>query len=332
MIAFISLCYAAFYVLFFDKLKIFRKTARNISIFVGVGVVLIGTIVFMWLAFAPTTPDGRTFQYVVQIVPNVAGPVIEVPAQRLVPMKRGDVLFRIDPVPYQAAVDTLEASIDQAEAQKRLAETQVERSKGLVARSAGAQQELDTWNARRDEAVAMIASLHAQLENANWNLEQTDVKAPFDGYVVNLQVRPGVRVVTLPLAAPMTYVSSEGYEVVASLSQSAARYVKTGDPVELFFAAHPGQVYTGTVSGVIHATGEAQLAPSGQIPVLTGAPIVGRRPITVTLDDQTLIRELGQGARSFVAVYTDRGKPFHIITKVVVRMQAWFGYLTNPAG
>jgi multidrug resistance efflux pump len=332
MIAFISLCYAAFYLLFFDKLKLFEKTARNISVFIGIGIVLIGTIVFMWLTVAPTTTDGRTFQIVVQIVPNVAGPVVEVPVQRLEPMRKGDVLFRIDPVPYQAAVDSLEASIRQAEAEQRLAEIQVDRATGLVARSAGAQQELDTWSARRDEAVARIASLEAQLDSAEWNLEQTEVRAPYDGYVVNLQVRPGVRVVTFPTAAPMTYISDEFYQVVASLSQASSRLVKKGDPVEVFFASRPGQIFTGAVSAVIQATGEAQLAPSGQIPVFTGVPIRGRRVITVKLDDKTLMRELGQGAQSFVAVYTDKGKPFHIITKVVVRMQAWLGYLTNPFG
>lgn len=332
MIAFIALIYASFYLLFFEKLKVFNKNARNVSIFVGLGVVLIGTIVFMWLSYAPTTQDGRTFQYVVQIVPNVSGPVTEVPVQRLQQTEKGDVLFRIDPIPYQAAVAQLDASIKQTEAQKRLADIQVKRAEGLVQRSAGAQQELDTWNAKWDEAVAAIDSLNAQLDNATWNLEQTDVRAPYDGYVVNLQVRPGVRVTTLPLAAPMTFVSNEAYVIAASLSQSSARHVSVGDAVELVFPARPGQVFTGEINAVIKATGEAQLAPSGEIPVFSGAAISGRRVITVTLDDKSLIRELGQGARSFVAVYTDKGKPFHVITKVVVRMQAWFGYLTNPAG
>jgi multidrug resistance efflux pump len=332
MIAFISLCYAAFYVLFFNKLKLFKKTARNISMFVGVGIVLIGTIVFMWLTYAPTTQDGRTYQVIVQIIPNVPGPVIEVPVQRLQPLRKGDVLFRIDPVPYQAAVDSLEATIKQAEAEKRLAEIQVERSTGLVARSAGSQQELDTWSARRDEATAKITNLVAQRDNALWNLEQTQVKAPYNGYVVNLQVRPGVRVTTMPMAAPMTFVSDEWYQVAASVSQSASRYIKKGDIAELVFPKFPGEVFSGKVTGVIQATGEAQLAPSGQIPVFTGAPIQGRRVLTIGLDDPSLMRELGQGAQSFVAVYTEKGKPFHIITKVAVRMQAWFGYLTNPVG
>ena len=105
MIAFLSLCYAAFYWLFFVKLKLFAKSARNISIFVGVGVVLIGSIVFMWLTFAPTSPDARMFQYVIQIVPNVKGTVIEVPVVPLELVEKGEVLFKIDPTPYQNAVD-----------------------------------------------------------------------------------------------------------------------------------------------------------------------------------------------------------------------------------
>ncbi len=331
MIAFISLIYGSFYFLIFGK-GIVKKSARNVSIFVGVGVVLIATIVFMWWTFSPTTADGRTFQYIVQIVPNVAGPVIEVPIERLERVGKGDVLFRIDPTIYQAGVDQIEASIGQAQAQKELADIQVKRNEGLVARSAGAQQELDTWRAQRDIAIASIASLNAQLDNAQWQLQETEVRAPYDGYVVNLQVRPGVRVTTIPLAAPMTFVSTEFHEIVASLSQSAARKVQVGNAVEVVFPGRPGEVFAGKITAIIQATGEAQLAPSGQIPILTGAPIRGRRPIRVALDDPAILDEVGQGAQSFVAIYTDGGKPFHVITKVVVRMQAWMGFLTNPAG
>ena len=80
MIAFLVICYSVFYWLLFIKLRLLEKNARNISVFVGVGVALIGSIVFMWLTFAPTTKDGQMFQYVVQIVPNVKGQVVEVPA------------------------------------------------------------------------------------------------------------------------------------------------------------------------------------------------------------------------------------------------------------
>ncbi len=331
MIAFISLIYASFYFLVFGKGWV-EKSARNISIFVGTGVVLVGAIIFMWLTFAPTTADGRTFQYVVQIVPNVAGPVTEVTADALVPLKEGDVLFKIDPTQYQASVDQLEASIKRTVAQKQLAEIQVERSEGLVKRSAGSQQELDTWIAKRDEAIAGIAGFEAQLDNARWQLDKTIVRAPSDGFVMNRQIRPGTRVTTIPATAPMTFVSTEDTQIVASLSQSSVRYVQPDDAVEVVFASLPGKVFEGKVVAIAEATGEAQLAPSGQIPTMTGQPIIGRRPIRIELDNHAVYSEVGQGAQTFVAFYTQKGKAFHVITKVMVRMQAWLGFLTNPAG
>jgi len=331
MIAFISLIYASFYFLVFGKGWI-EKSARNISIFAGIGVVLVGAIIFMWLTFAPTTADGRTFQYVVQIVPNVAGPVTGVIADPLVPLKEGEVLFKIDPTQYQAAVDQLEASIRRTVAQKQLADIQVERSEGLVKRSAGSQQELDTWIAKRDEAIAGIAGFEAQLDNARWQLDKTIVRAPSDGYVINRQIRPGTRVTTIPATAPMTFVSTEDTQILASLSQSSVRYVQPDDAVEVVFASLPGKVFTGKVIAIAEATGEAQLAPSGLIPTFTGQPIQGRRGIRINLDDPAVYSEVGQGAQTFVAFYTQKGKAFHVITKVVVRMQAWLGFLTNPAG
>jgi len=331
MIALFAIGYASFYFLFFGKGWV-KTTPRNIAIFVAVGVVFVGSIVFLWWTAAPTSKDGRTFQYVIEITPNVSGPVIEVPIERLEQLQKGDVLFKIDPVPFQASVDNLTAAIKQAEAQKKLADIQVKRSAGLASRGAGAQQELDTWTARQTEAAAAIDSLGAQLLNAQWQLEQTVVRAPSDGYVVNLQLREGVRVTSMPMAAPVSFVSSEIYQVLASLSQSSSRRVKVGDAAEVVFASRPGQVYTGKVSAIVLATGQAQLTTSGQIPVLTGQPIQGRRPITIELDDKTAMRELGQGAQAGVGVYTDFGKPFQIITKVAVRIWAWTGYLTNPAG
>ena len=157
MIAFLVICYSAFYWLLFIKLKVLEKNARNISVFVGVGLALIGSIVVMWLTFAPTTKDGEMFQYVIQIVPNVKGQVVEVLVAPLVPLTKGDVLYRIDPTPYQATVDQLKASIDKIEAQQRRAQIEVDRARKLVKKSAGAQRDLDR-PARGDDGRFTIAN------------------------------------------------------------------------------------------------------------------------------------------------------------------------------
>jgi RND family efflux transporter MFP subunit len=332
MIAFLVICYSVFYWLLFIKLRLLEKNARSISVFVGVGVALIGSIVFMWLTFAPTTKDGQMFQYVVQIVPNVKGQVVEVPVEPLVPLAAGDVLYRIDPTPYQAAVDQLIASIDKFTAQQQRAQIEVDRNQKLVKKGAGAQQDLDRWTASLDEASATIRSLEAQLRAAQWQLDETVVRAPGSGYVFNLQVRPGTYVTNMPLAASMTFISNELREVLASFSQSAGRHVQAGDLAEVVFSHVPGRVFSGKVSAVMNATGTAQLAPSGELPVLTGQPSAGRYPFRVALEDEDADALIPQGASGMVAVYTQRGKPLHIITKVVMRMQAWLGYLTSPSG
>ena len=332
MIAFLVICYSVFYWLFFVKLALFARSARNISVFVGVGVVLIGAIVFMWLTFAPTTKDGRMFQYVIQIVPNVKGRVVEVPVEPLVSLNEGDVLYRIDSTPYQASVDQLEASIDRTKAQQRRAEIEVDRNRKLVKNSAGAQRDLDRWTASLDEANATIRSLEAQLRGARWQLDETVVRAPSAGYIFNLQVRPGTYVANIPLAASMTFVSDEAREVLASFSQSAGRHVQAGDEAEVVFARVPGRVFAGKVKLVMEATGTGQLAPSGELPILTGAPTGGRYPIRIVLNDSGTDALIPQGAGGTVAVYTQSGKPVHLITKVVMRMQAWLAYLTSPAG
>ena len=330
MIAFLSLCYGSFYILFFNKLKWFEKSARNISIFVGIGVCFIGAIVFAWWTFAPTAKDARMYQYIIPIVPNVSGPVIDVPVEALQPLQKGDVLYQIDPDPFQYQVDQLTASIDQAKAQKKLAQIQVDRTKGLVRASAGAQSELDSWTAELAAAEASIASLTAQLGNAQWQLDATTVRAPWDGFVVNLQLREGGRVSSMPVAAAMSFVSNELREVVASFSQSASRYISVGDPVEVVFAMRPGQVFSGEVRYLIRISGQTQLTPSGQLPTLTGQPETGRWVVRVLLDDAEGVDEIPQSAAGQLAVYTNRGQPFHVISKVVMRMQAWLGYLTSP--
>ena len=329
MITFISLIYGSFYFLVFGK-GLVKKNGRNVSIFVGVGVVLISAIIFAWLTVAPTTKDGRVFQYIIPIVPKVAGAVIAVPAKPLVPIREGDVLFLIEPDPFQATVDRFEALIEQARATRRLAQIEVDRNKELVKRSAAAQRDLDSWVAQLDGANASIRSLQAQLANAQWELDQTTVRAPHDGYIINLQVRPGVAVRSFAATPAMSYISDELKEIVASFSQSSIRKIEVGNPAEMVFALFPGEVFSGTVSHIIKATGTAQLGVSGTIPVMTGSPAAGRYVVRVTLDDPDMLDRLPQGAGCSVAVYTSVGKPFHVISMVAMRINAWMAYLTSP--
>ncbi len=147
MIAFISICYASLYILIFNKLGLLKKTAGNICAFAGVGVVMIGAIVFMWYTFSPISADARMFRHIIPIVPNVKGQVVDVPVEALKPLQEGDVLFQIDPEPYEISVRQLEAQVQRAEAEWRLAKINRDRAEKLVQVQASAQVELDIWTA-----------------------------------------------------------------------------------------------------------------------------------------------------------------------------------------
>ena len=119
--------------------------------------------------------------------------------------------------------------------------------------------------------------------------------------------------------------------VIASFSQSAIRYISVGDPVEMVFQSRPGEVSAGKITRVIKASGAAQLSASGQLPTMTGQPENARWAVIIHFDDDAVAESMPQSAAApIIAVYTKKGKPVHIISKVVMRMNAWMGFLTSP--
>ena len=330
MITFISLCYASLYILIFNKLKLLPKTTPNVSAFIGVGVVLIASIVFTWYTFSPMSSDARVTRYIIPIVSNVKGQLVDVSASHMQSVNRGSTLYQIDPAPYQHKVDELEATVEQLSAERDLNRINLERARELVAKKAASQYEQDTWEAKYAASIAAIAAAEATLENARWQLNETTVLAPADGFPVNVQLRPGSFVTSMPAASALAFVSTEHTDILASFSQGAIRRIKPDDAVELVFTKIPGQVFSGKVIHIGKTTGESQLQASAELYTLSGAPANAGWPVIVKLDDEALAAELPQGAGGTMAVYTDAGTPFHIISKVALRMNAWMGYLTAP--
>ena len=93
--------YAFFVWLIFIKLKLLPWTTPWKVGVVIFPVVVLAAMMLLLNIFAPTTNDVRVVKYVVPIVSQVRGRVIEVPVENNRPVKKGDVLFRIDPTPYR---------------------------------------------------------------------------------------------------------------------------------------------------------------------------------------------------------------------------------------
>jgi RND family efflux transporter MFP subunit len=96
-------------------------------------------------------------------------------------VKAGDMLFVIDPRPYQAALDLAQANLEQAKAQLELADSNFQRAEDLERKGVISSQDYETQSANKDQANASVLANQANLETAKLNLEFTQVRSPIDG-------------------------------------------------------------------------------------------------------------------------------------------------------
>ncbi len=109
--------YAFFAWLVFFKFKWLPWNITTQVITVTIPIIALTILILTLNVVAPSSADVRVMNYVVPINPRVSGKVIEVPVEPNMPVKKGDVLFKIDPVPYQIQVRAAEANIQSLQAQ-----------------------------------------------------------------------------------------------------------------------------------------------------------------------------------------------------------------------
>jgi membrane fusion protein (multidrug efflux system) len=120
-------------------------------------------------------------------------------------VKAGDVLYEIDPAPYQAALDSAVAAQHKAEAAVANAQVRADRYRELLQRNAGSKQDSDDANATLGQAQADVAAAKANVEAARLNLAYTKVTAPIDGRVDKSALTQGA-LVTANQAAVLTTI------------------------------------------------------------------------------------------------------------------------------
>jgi RND family efflux transporter MFP subunit len=277
-------------------------------------IVAVALVVGLFIPMGWGAPSGAALvaRNSVQIVPSVAGEVIEVPVAANTPLKQGDVLFRIDPTTYLAQVDAIEAQLKFAEL--RLSQyTQLQRADS--GRAFDVQQ-------RESE----VDQLKAQLDGAKWNLDKTTVRAPADGYVTNLALRKGARVTAQ--SPVMAFIDTSETIFAVAIPQINTRYVAVGQPIEVTFKTEPGIVYTGRVETILQAVASGQTQTGGLAVAPTDvetAPFIVR----IKLDDETAVKRFPAGTTGLAAIFTDHVAISHMIRRVVLRQTAILNYV-NP--
>lgn len=313
MIVFLTLVYVAALFLAIKvgiiKLNVFWKISPVLW------MVLLFLVLFVPMQWGAPSGAVRMFQAVIEVVPSVTGEVVEISTTAAEPLKEGDPIFKIDPTQYEAAVDRLEAQII-------LSEANLARAEDLMERGVGRQLDVDMYRAEVDSATA-------QLHNAQWELDRTVVRAPADGMVVGLSLRPGQRVANLPLRSWVSFVEDDTMRLAVGIPQSRLRHVEVGQEAEVVLRMFPGQTLGATVTDIIPLTAGAQIQPSGLVPQApTQADPALPYAVILGLDDKTIdLAVIPGGAVGVAAIYTDSMSATHVIRRVMMRMEAWMNYV-----
>jgi RND family efflux transporter MFP subunit len=127
----------------------------------------------------------------VEIRPRVSGYITRVTFEEGKEVKKGEVLFQIDPRPYQAELARAEAELEHARSAAALAASDVRRASTLVKAQAISREEYDSRTSAEAQGGATVRAAEAAVQTARLNLEWTRVRSPIAGRVSNAMVTPG---------------------------------------------------------------------------------------------------------------------------------------------
>ncbi len=355
--------------------KVFKIPLNKWSVPTAVlgGVILIGTLILLMNYNHPFTSIGGQTYTTTPIVSGVRGKVINVAVVPNQPLRQGDVLFEVDPTPFEAAVIQKKAAVAEAEqqalrlesvykeaisytskarAERDKAKREFERYEQGFKRGAftaqqvdntsqaykGAQAALEAAQASEESARlayesevngenTTVARVKAELTQAEFNLEQTVVEAPTDGFVTQLALRPGMMAVPLPLSPVMTFVHTENTYYAGAFRQNSMQRLKAGFEAEFVFRSIPGKVFKGEVVEVIPAIAEGQLQARGALLGTRAINTQGRVMVKLKITDDMSEYHLPLGSNAEIAVYSDHFEHVSVMRKVLIRMKSWQNYL-----
>jgi multidrug resistance efflux pump len=253
----------------------------------------------------------------------------------------------------KTSLDQATAGAERAEAQRLLAQQNYDRQAELFSKQVIARVTLDTFTrnlesaaqelagARAEEERARLANssniggintevarLRAEVDDAQYDLDQTVTRAASAGFVTQVALRPGMYVVPAPLRPVMVFVNTDERDraLGASFQQNALQRVRSGDQAEVAFDAVPGRVFKGHVRFVQDAIASGQLQATGTLMDFS-AQTNGRATAVIDVEEDLSGYQIPVGAGAQVAVYTEHMHHLSLLRKILLRMKSWENFL-----
>ena len=277
----------------------------TITVIAVVVAGLIGWQLWIYYLEAPWTRDGRVRADVVQLAADVSGLVSDVEVHDNQIVKKGDVLFRIDPARFQIALRNAQADVDSKLAAEQEAERETTRYNQLNALSVSEEQQQQRGAAAMEAQAAYQQAL-ASRDLAALNLARSVVRAPINGFVTNFDMRPGDYVdAGKPLFA---LIDSDSFHVDGYFEETKLPRIKVGDPARIYLVGESA-VIEGHVESIAGGIADRERQGSADLlanvnPTFSWVRLAQRVPVRISLDHVPSVVRLVTGRTATVVVMT----------------------------
>ena len=261
-------------------------------------------LILLWREYmlAPWTRDGRVSAEIVQMAPEVSGTVVRVNVVDNQFVHKGDLLYQIDPVRFQDAVDEAEATASAKQHDMQMKQATADRCARLP--GAVSADAIETANDTAAVATANYRSAMSTLDVAKLNLERSTICSPVTGYVTNLRLRPGDYATSG--IVKVAVVDSESFWITGYFEETKLRRIRTGDKAEIRLMGFD-QIVTGHVESFSRGIADENDSPDhlrlpSVNPVFTWVRLAQRIPVRIQIDDVPHGVQLAAGMTCSVAV------------------------------
>ena len=268
-------------------LKFLVKIVLNLAILGG--ALFLGYTKYQEYFNNPWTRDGQVRAQVIQVSPRVSGEVIKIAVVDNQQVKAGDLLFEIDPSPFEIKLAQAKADLKREQANVRATRIEYNRVQKIAKKNKGAvsQRDLNRNKANYQKAVASAQSLREKINTAKLDLSFTKVRSAVDGYVSNINFQVGSQAVAnQPILA---LVDMNSFWVFGYFRESMLQEITIGDVSKVTLMAYPDKPISGKVEsigwGIAHSDGNPgnNLLPSIK-PVFQWIRLAQRIPVRIKLN------------------------------------------------
>ncbi len=326
-----------------------RIAGRLLGALIVLATIAMAAYVYTSVYRRPRTDDAYVRANIIGIAPHVSGPIIELPIADNQRVAQGEMLFVVDPRPYQAALDqaraeleltgleikgyqqaisSAEATMLQREADATYADQYLKRVEPLLegrfvtpdqvvearARSRAARAAVEAARAELQRARDLLGehgdlnarrqAAQARVENAELNVNYCYVRAPFDGYVTNLNIAIGQY--ANEGQDVFALVDDREWYVMANFRETFLASIAPGMEADIYLVSYPKKRFRGRVQGIgwaLHQQNGATVGVLPQVePTLNWVRLAQRFPVRIVLEERDPAYPFRMGATAVVTV------------------------------